>query len=66
MSTSKNLTEQLGFRGRQEHGKFPLKHEAVVSPSGEEQHHKQCLAPMAEKATQCGHSGFGCLSDLKE
>ena len=31
-------------------GKIPLKNGAVISPSGEEQHHKQCSAPMAEKA----------------
>ena len=30
-------------------GKVSLKHGAVVSPSGEEQHHKQCSAPMAER-----------------
>ena len=47
-------------------GKVPPKNGAVVSPSGEEQHHKQYSAPMAEKVFQCGYSSFGCLNDPKE
>ena len=33
-------------------GKVPIKYGAVVSPSGEEKHHKPCSAPMVEKAIQ--------------
>ena len=47
-------------------GKVPLKYGAVVSPSGEEKHHKQCSAPIMEKAIQWSYSSFGCPSDPKE
>ena len=47
-------------------GKVPLKYGAVVSPSGEEKHHKPRSAPMVEKAIQCGYSSFGCPRDPKE
>ena len=47
-------------------GKVPLKYGAVVSPSGEEKRHKQCSAPMAEKAIQWSFLSFGCPSDPKE
>ena len=47
-------------------GKVSLKHGTVVSPTGEEQHHKQCSARVVEKAIQWSYSSFGCPSDPKE
>ncbi|PFX30308.1 Retrovirus-related Pol polyprotein [Stylophora pistillata] len=84
---SKNLTEQPGFRGRQEH--YDAYVEDVIIRQREDgtevvefregptktrsggltirqEQHKQCSAPMAEKAIQCGYSSFGFPSDPKE
>ena len=73
----KNLTEQLGFRGRQEHCDAYVEdfvkrqqedgREVVEFREGPTKtHHKLCIPLMAEKLIQCAFSSFGYPSDPTE